>query len=257
MYPLLEVDTQFEADNDGLPSVLRTLVEHKRLHHLGVRQIRSLVRDKWRRSAHIVFRLQLFVFAAVLVLLSLQVTFGSIYNDSATLYALLAATAFLGVTFLPPGRAATCAIGSGPSAFSRGSSNPWGRICPGLRKIQLRQWLLQAQSSNMLLVCLLAQRAHPTIIQPRPRVAIVGHVRFPFAVIPLAVSILHKRFHFSHLSFNSVRSFESGPAIRTICIWICCMFGKDRIAVRVWWDGCGCAEFSQAALSIPSGIGWR
>ena len=105
MYPLLEVDTQFEAKNGGQPSVLRTLVDHKRLHHLGVRQIRSLIKDKWHRSANIVFWLQTLSFLLVLIILVVHLgSVGAIHDGDNGYMALLVASGALLVTFLPPVR---------------------------------------------------------------------------------------------------------------------------------------------------------
>ena len=127
VYPLLEIDTQFEKDNDHLPSVLRTLVEHKRLHHLGVRQIRSLIRDKWRRGAQLVFYLQLIVFILVLVLLTLCAApphkdhRGLISEVSPYYYALIGTTGLLGLMFLPPPQSVA-------SAGYRSTKAVWRRV---------------------------------------------------------------------------------------------------------------------------------
>ena len=105
VYPLLEVDTQFEQKNDHLPSVLRTLVEHKRLHHLTVRQIRSLIRDKWRRAMHLVFMVQLVAFIVALVFLTccfITPLHSTVEQMAPYYWALIGSTAFLSLTFLPP-----------------------------------------------------------------------------------------------------------------------------------------------------------
>jgi hypothetical protein len=101
-FPLLEIDTQLEAQNDELPSILRILVEQKRTDLLRFRQISQLIIDKWRRFARVVFRLQATTFLATLVCLHVHVDCAADESECRASYvALLVLVTLLILFFLP------------------------------------------------------------------------------------------------------------------------------------------------------------
>ena len=119
------MDSQLEGFNDNLPSVLRTLVAHKRLDLLRLRQIRQLIRDKWSRSVRYVFAMQFVAFLAALAFLALHVDCAHTVEECAPYYwACFGSATFLGFTFAPP----LPRCGFGPGSWARGCAR-WLCIC--------------------------------------------------------------------------------------------------------------------------------
>lgn len=102
-FALCRVDSQLEDANDGLPSVLRTLVTHRRLDLLQLRQVQHLVLDKWCRCTRFVFTLQSAIFLGTLVLLAVHIECsGTLQQCAPWYYALLVTTTALVLLFMPP-----------------------------------------------------------------------------------------------------------------------------------------------------------